>query len=66
VDGNQVRVSLAGRRVKTLVSENVNAGEHAVQWNGRDDHGQRVSSGVYLYQLRAEEFVETKRMVLLK
>ena len=57
---------LAGRHVRSLVSERVTAGEHEVHWNGTDDTGAQVASGVYLYQLRAGEYVETKRMVLLK
>lgn len=57
---------LAGRFVRSLVNEQVAAGEYRVQWNGRDDSGNRVASGVYLYRLRAGEHVATKRMVLLK
>ena len=57
---------LAGRHVSTLVDEHVTQGEHLARWNGMDDTGAQVSSGVYLYQLRAGEFIETKRMVLLK
>ncbi len=57
---------LAGRHVNTLVSEHIDAGEHHIQWNGKDDAGNQVASGVYLYQLRAGDFVDTKRMVLLK
>ena len=44
----------------------VAAGDHEVRWDGRDEAGKRVASGVYLYQLRSRDFVETKRMVLLK
>jgi hypothetical protein len=57
---------LAGRRIKVLVSAHVRAGEHETQWHGRDEAGKQVASGVYLYQLRAGEFVETRRMVLVK
>ena len=57
---------LAGRRVKVLVSEHVSAGEHEAQWHGRDEAGKQVASGVYLYRLRAGEFVETQRVVLVK
>jgi hypothetical protein len=57
---------LAGRKVNTLLRETRPAGEHAVTWDGRDDRGRRVASGTYLYQLRTGNYVETKRMVLLK
>ncbi len=55
-----------GRLVRTLVSGRVSAGYNEVVWDGRDDSGNRVASGVYLYQLRAGNVVETKKMVMLK
>ncbi len=57
---------LGGRQVRTLVREVVEAGEHRARWNGRDDAGAQVVSGVYLYRLRTDDHVETRRMVLLK
>jgi hypothetical protein len=57
---------LAGRHLCTLVSEHVNAGDHVIQWDGRDDAGNQVASGVYLYRLRAGDLVETRSMVLVK
>ncbi|HXV14381.1 MAG TPA: FlgD immunoglobulin-like domain containing protein, partial [Candidatus Krumholzibacteria bacterium] len=57
---------VAGRRVRTLVDEHRPAGVFSVQWNGDDDRGQRVASGVYFYRMRAGAFVDTKKMVLLK
>ena len=57
---------LAGRHLRTLVSGYVNAGDHAIQWNGRDDAGNQVASGIYLYRLRTDDFVETRRMALVK
>jgi hypothetical protein len=57
---------LLGREVATLVDGVGEPGVHTVQWNGENDHGEAVSSGVYLYQLRAGNFVMTRKMVLLK
>ena len=57
---------LLGRKVTTLVSETQEAGFKSVIWNATNDHGKPVSAGVYLYQIRAGEFVGTKKMVLLK
>jgi hypothetical protein len=57
---------VAGTRVRTLVSGFVTAGYHDVTWDGRDDRGARVASGVYLYRLRSGAHAETKKMVLLK
>ncbi len=56
----------AGRLVKTLVSENRDAGVHSVQWDATDDVGVKVASGIYLYQLKAANYVEVKKMALLK
>jgi hypothetical protein len=57
---------VAGRRVRRLASGATPAGYHEVTWDGRDDAGRRVASGVYLYRLRAGDVAETKKMVLLK
>jgi hypothetical protein len=57
---------LAGRRVKTLVSRDLDAGEHDARWHGRDDDGRRVASGVYVYRLVAGDRVESKQAILLK
>jgi len=57
---------LSGHRVKTLFSGNVEAGRHEALWDGRDDAGHRVSSGMYLYQMVTGGVGATKRVVLLK
>jgi hypothetical protein len=56
----------AGRLVKRLVNDHRGAGPHSVKWNGRDEAGDTVASGVYFYRLQAGSFVQTQRMVLLK
>jgi hypothetical protein len=66
-----VRVSLrvynvAGQLVKTLVDDEKSTGEYEVTWNGRNENNQEVASGIYFYKLKVSEFVETKKMVLLK
>jgi subtilisin family serine protease len=55
-----------GRKVRTLVDADRGPGNHAVQWNGRSDRGEEVSSGVYLYRIHAGSFDATRRMLLLK
>jgi hypothetical protein len=57
---------LIGREVTQLVNTAQEAGYRSVQWNATDMHGKPVSAGVYLYQIRAGEFVQTRKMVLLK
>ncbi len=55
-----------GRRVRTLVDEELAHGPHEAIWDGRDESGVSVGSGVYFYRLRAGGFVDSKKMVLLK
>jgi hypothetical protein len=57
---------LIGREVTQLVNTVQDAGFKSVQWNATDMYGKSVSAGVYLYQIRAGKFVQTKKMVLLK
>jgi len=57
---------LMGREVTQLVNTTQEAGYRSVQWNATDSFGKPVSAGVYLCQIRAGEFVQTKKMVLLK
>lgn len=58
--------NIVGKRVRNLVSERLSGGRKVVTWNGRDDNGQRDSSGVYFYRIITEDFTEAKKMVLLK
>jgi hypothetical protein len=57
---------ILGQKVRRLVAEQLPAGAHSAVWDGRNEAGIRVGNGVYLYQLRAADFVEMKRMLLLK
>ncbi len=56
----------SGRHIRTLASRIDGAGKHSVLWDGRDDSGVPQSSGVYFYQLRVGNQIESKKMVLLK
>jgi hypothetical protein len=57
---------MLGREVRTLVNTTQDAGFKLVIWNATNDYGTPVSAGVYLYQINAGDFVQTKKMVLLK
>jgi hypothetical protein len=58
--------NLLGQRIRTLVDEYQAFGERSVTWDGRDDQCESVASGVYFYRLQTEDFVETKKMVVIR
>lgn len=58
--------NVLGQNIRTLVNSEIAPGRHTARWDGRDNLGNRVSSGVYLYQLRTEDSVATNRMLLLR
>ena len=57
---------MLGRQVKTLINRTQDAGYKSVIWNATNDYGKPVSAGIYLYQIQAGEYIQTKKMVLLK
>ncbi len=59
-------VDLSGRKVRTLVSGGMAAGEHTVLWNGQDDHGRGLPSGTYIANLRSGDKVASHKLVLTK
>ncbi len=61
-----VLYNMIGQRVRTLVDKEQVAGFHAVEWDGRNDSGVPLATGVYLYRLEADEFVQVKKLLLLK
>jgi len=58
--------NIKGQKVKQLVSDQLSAGQHSVVWNGKDESGKSVSSGIYFYKLKAGNFEKTKKMILMK
>jgi hypothetical protein len=58
--------NIKGQKVRTLVNEQKQAGKHTTVWNGENNSGKPVSSGVYFYKLNARDFQQIKKMVLLK
>jgi hypothetical protein len=67
--GGQIEIGVfdvAGRMVRELLHERRDAGPGSVAWDGRDDNGQEMASGVYFYRMRAGGFEATRKMVLLK
>ena len=58
--------NVRGQRVRTLLNEQREPGHHSVIWNGTDDSGRTMSSGIYLYRIVAGENTATRRMLLMK
>jgi flagellar hook assembly protein FlgD len=55
-----------GKFVKNIENSEKGAGYHSTIWNGKDEKGSPVSSGVYFYRLQTDMYVETRQMLLLK
>jgi len=65
-DVTLVVYNILGQQIRTLLADNMEYGFHTITWNGLDQMGQPVSSGVYFSELRAKGFRQTKKMLLLK
>jgi len=59
-------LNLLGEPVRELVNTNQQAGIHRVSWDGRNNNGQQAASGIYIYQLQAGAFSQTRKMLLLR
>jgi len=57
---------ILNRVKKTLINQTQDAGYKSLIWNATNDYGKPVSAGIYLYQIQAGEYMQTKKMVLLK
>ena len=57
---------ILGREVKTLVNSEQPAGAYRLEWNGSNNFGSQVASGMYIYRIIAGKFVQTKKMMFLK
>ena len=58
--------NLVGKEIRTLVNAHQTAGEYSVAWDGKDNFGRRVASGVYVVTLESGSFKQARRMTLLK
>ncbi len=57
---------LLGRKIVGLIDREFEPGRYKFTWNGRDTDGNEVSSGIYFYRIKAGEYVETRKMMMLK
>lgn len=58
--------NLLGQRVRTLVNTIWPAGSHKVEWDGKDNAGKELASGIYIYRLQTAEFISSRKMLLLR
>jgi hypothetical protein len=65
-DVTMVVYNTLGQKVKTLVATSQIAGQHSVEWDGTDETGSSVSSGVYFYKLITADYSATRKMILIK
>ena len=63
---NLVIYNIMGQQICELAAETMDAGTHFIVWNGRDNQGNAVSSGVYILRLQSGERIATKKMLLMK
>jgi len=57
---------MLGKEISTIVNEYQDAGYKSIVWNATNDYGQSISAGIYIYQIKTKDFVQTKKMILLK
>jgi len=58
--------NLLGQKVKTLLNGKVRSGDHSLVWDGKDDSGKPVSSGIYFYKMASGRFTSSRKMILMK
>ncbi len=58
--------NILGMKIQTLVNETQTTGEYQIFWDGKDYKDNDVATGIYFYRLQAGNFIDTKKMILLK
>ena len=58
--------NLMGEKVATLINKNQDPGYYFTNWDSRNDMGINVSAGMYIYQIRAGDYVKSRKLILLK
>ena len=57
---------IMGQKIRTVVNENHSSGFHSVLWDGKDNYNNPVSSGVYIYRIHAGDYIQTRKMILMR
>lgn len=58
--------NLMGNEIRTIENDEKQAGNHYVNWDGKDDHGTEMPSGIYIYKITANGFVQSMKMIMIK
>jgi flagellar hook assembly protein FlgD len=58
--------NIKGQKIRKLRIGNYKSGTNSIEWDGKDENGSPVSSGIYFYKLRSERYVSTKKLILMK
>ena len=58
--------NIRGEKVKQLIGAHISTGQYSVIWDGNDESGKPISTGIYFYKLKTEDFQQTKKMILMK
>ncbi len=58
--------NVKGQKVKTLVNNVMDQGNHSITWNGKDDSSKDVASGIYFYRMKSGKYTATGKMILMK
>ena len=65
-DVNLTIYNMLGQKVKSFDMRGIQAGKHILSWNATNDFGEKVGTGVYLYQLQTKGFMKTRKMIFMK
>ena len=58
--------NILGQKIKTLINEEKSPGYYTIDWDGKNDYGYSVNSGIYFIKFSSDKFLDTKKMTLLK
>ena len=58
--------NIKGQKIKNMVNDKLGVGKHTVTWDGTDNNGNHLSSGIYLYQMKTDTYISMRKMLLLK
>ena len=65
-DVKLVVYNMLGQKIRTLVDGNKDIGYYNVQWDGKNDNGNQVATGIYIYKFEAGNYIKSQKMILMK